>query len=79
MGDKVRGEDPQILTDEAISIFLHYTHNRDQKEPDFQNRKEPDFMEGGRWLHECLAPMADKIIDDILEKEETIRWIQEAK
>ena len=53
MGDKVREEDPgkQILTDEAISIFLYYTHNRDQKEPDFQNRKEPDFEEGGRWLH----------------------------
>ena len=55
MGDKVRDE----LTDEAISIFLYYTHNR----------KEPDFMEGGRWLHECLAPMADKIIDEIIEKE----------
>ena len=71
MGDKVRQEDPvkQILTDEAIAIFLHYTHNRDHEEPDFQNRKEPDFMEGGRWLHECLAPMADKIIDEIIEKD----------
>ena len=53
MGDKVRDE----LTDEQISIFLYYTHNR----------KEPDFTEGGRWLHECLAPMADKIIDEIIE------------
>ena len=55
MGDKVRDE----LTDEQISIFLYYTHNR----------KEPDFTEGGRWLHECLAPMADKIIDEIIEKD----------
>ena len=57
MGDKVREEDPRILTDEAISIFLYYTHNH----------KEPDFTGGGRWLHECLAPMADKIIDEIIE------------
>ena len=72
MGDKVREEDhvKRILTDEQISIFLYYTHNRDHKEPDFQNRKEPDFEEGGRFLHECLAPMADKIIDEIIEKEE---------
>ena len=56
MGDKVRDE----LTDEQISIFLYYTHNR----------KEPDFAEGGRWLHECLAPMADKIIDEIIETNE---------
>ena len=61
MGDKVREDehDKRILTDEVISIFLYYTHNR----------KEPDFMEGGRYLHECLAPMADKIIDEILEKD----------
>ena len=62
MGDKVREEDHEkrILTDEAISIFLYYTHNR----------KEPDFANGGRHLHECLAPMADKIIDEIIEANE---------
>ena len=57
MGDKVRDE----LTDEQISIFLYYTHNR----------KEPDFTEGGRYLHECLAPMADKIIDELIGLEES--------
>ena len=64
MGDKVREEDPskQILTDEAISIFFSYTHSRKTG-----NRKSPDFEEGGRWLHECLAPYADKIIDEIIE------------
>ena len=67
MGDKVREEDPEkrILTDEAISIFLYYTHNR----------KEPDFMEGGRWLHECLEPFADKIIDDLIHINEGREWI----
>ena len=55
MGDKVRDE----LTDEQISIFLYYTHNR----------KEPDVANGGRHLHECLEPFADKIIDEIIEKE----------
>ena len=55
MGEKVRKE----LTDEQISIFLYYTHNR----------KEPDFANGGRHLHECLEPFADKIIDEIIEKD----------
>ena len=66
MGDKIREEDHEkrILTDEAISIFLYYTHNR----------KEPDFTEGGRWLHECLAPYADKIIDDIIGLQEDRKW-----
>ena len=55
VGEKVRDE----LTDEQIAMFLYYTHNR----------KEPDFAEGGRVLHEAIAHLADKIIDNLHEIE----------
>ena len=55
VGAKVRDE----LTDELIAMFLYYTHNR----------KEPDFAEGGRVMHEAIAPLANKIIDEIIDLE----------
>ena len=55
VGEKVRDE----LTDEQIAMFVYYTHNR----------KEPDFTEGGRFLHEIIAPFVDEIIKDLLERD----------
>lgn len=62
VGEKVR----KALTDEQVAIFLYYTHNR----------KEPDFAEGGRFLHEAIERAVDRIIDDLidLEKDRAEAW-----